>query len=57
MKCPHCNELIEKMRVIEGQYVSESVNDSRIEKVHVKSAGVFICPKCDTIIGINSQIG
>ena len=54
MKCPYCKESIEKVKVIEGKYFLEPVNDSGWEKRLKKLSVGYLCPKCETIIGINS---
>jgi hypothetical protein len=57
MKCPYCQNSFEKVKILEGKYFAESVNDTKFEKVHVKSAAAFLCPKCETILSISSQLG
>lgn len=54
MKCPYCGENIEKINVTEGKYIVESEHDTGYEKMHITTAGIFTCPKCETILAINS---
>ena len=54
MKCPHCKETFEKIKIIEGKYAIESVDDTKLEKRHAKMVSVFLCPKCETILSINN---